>query len=264
VTEVDPFPDWFDALEKRHFASLTFQEVRKGLQALSSLYVERRERLARGAALDGAGKRAAFGLFYGPLHFLTVRAVARALEIGRLDPPLIVDLGCGSAAAGAGWALASSPAPEVTGVELNGWAVEEARLNLRALGLRGRVSKGDVLGARLPRAGGVLLAWTLNELEPEPAAALLERLLAAQGEGAALLVVEPIARRVAAAWPLWATAFESRGGRQDEWRFPAELPERLRLLDKAAGLDHRELTARSLFLPGARGGRRSGAAPPRA
>ncbi|MGE0456019.1 MAG: hypothetical protein AB7O37_21990 [Vicinamibacteria bacterium] len=263
MTGADRFPGWFDALEKRHFASLTFQEVRKGLQALSSLYVERRERLARGAALDGAGKRAAFGLFYGPLHFLTVRAVARALEIGRLDPPLIVDLGCGSAAAGAGWALASAPAPEVAGVELNGWAVEEARFNLRALGLRGRVSKGDLLGARLPRTGGVLLAWTLNELEPEPAAALLERLLAARAEGAALLVVEPIARRVASAWPQWAAAFESRGGRQDEWRFPAELPERLRLLDKAAGLDHRELTARSLFLRGSRGGGPPGAHVPR-
>ncbi|HKQ60062.1 MAG TPA: hypothetical protein VJS92_02180, partial [Candidatus Polarisedimenticolaceae bacterium] len=41
------------------------------------------------------------------------------------------------------------------------------------------------------------------------------------------------------------------GGRADEWRLPAELPEPLRKLDRAAGLDHRELTARSLWLAGA-------------
>ena len=44
--------------------------------------------------------------------------------------------------------------------------------------------------------------------------------------------------------------FVEAGGRADRWRFTAELPERLRLLDRAAGLDHRELTARSLYLPG--------------
>jgi hypothetical protein len=39
------------------------------------------------------------------------------------------------------------------------------------------------------------------------------------------------------------------GGRADEWRFRVELPERLALMDRAAGLDHRELTGRSLWLP---------------
>jgi len=38
------------------------------------------------------------------------------------------------------------------------------------------------------------------------------------------------------------------GAREDEWRFAAELPERMRLLDRAAGLDHAVLTARSLWL----------------
>jgi hypothetical protein len=68
------------------------------LQALSSLYVERRDRSERGAALRRAGKRAAFALFYGPLHFLIVREIVRALS-----PPTpastIVDLGCGTGAA---------------------------------------------------------------------------------------------------------------------------------------------------------------------
>ena len=56
----DPFAAWFAALEARHLGRLTFQEVRRALQALSSLYVERRGRLASGAALESEGKRAAF------------------------------------------------------------------------------------------------------------------------------------------------------------------------------------------------------------
>ena len=63
-----------------------------------------------------------------------------------------------------------------------------------------------------------------------------------------MLVVEPIARRPVPFWTAWADAFCTAGGRDDTWRFPAGLPERMQLLDKAAGLDHRELTARSLWL----------------
>ena len=50
------------------------------------------------------------------------------------------------------------------------------------------------------------------------------------------------------------TAFRAAGGRADTWRFKAVLPERMRLMDKAAGLHHQELTARSLWL-GRSGGR---------
>jgi hypothetical protein len=68
---------WVQALEARHLADLTFSEVSRALRALSSAYVERRARLSSGAALSGAGKRAAFALFYGPLHYLLVKHVAR-------------------------------------------------------------------------------------------------------------------------------------------------------------------------------------------
>ena len=61
--------------------------------------------------------------------------------------------------------------------------------------------------------------------------------------------MEPIARGAAPWWSEWARALEKAGGRADEWRLAAGLPERLRLLDRAAGLDHRQLTARSLYLP---------------
>jgi len=63
-------------------------------------------------------------------------------------------------------------------------------------------------------------------------------------------VIEPIARRLMSWWDEWARDWKKAGGREDEWRFAVELPERLALMDKAAGLDHRELTGRSLWLPG--------------
>jgi hypothetical protein len=64
------------------------------------------------------------------------------------------------------------------------------------------------------------------------------------------LIVEPIARRVTSWWDEWAQKLKPLGGRNDDWRFRIDLPERLLLMDKAAGLDHRELTGRSLWLPG--------------
>ena len=244
------FEAWFEALERRHLASLTFREVRHGLQALSSLYVERRQRLGQGAALEGAGKRAAFALFYGPLHFLTVREIVAALGSAAVKPPLIVDLGAGTGAAGAAWALAQSPPAELLAVERHGWAAGEATWTLGALGLRGRVLRADVGGYAFSRPpGGVLAAYTVNELDEPARNGLLERLLAAADTGAAILVVEPLARRSVPWWNAWQAAFAGAGGRADEWRFRVPLPERLALLDKAAGLDHRELGARSLWIP---------------
>ena len=76
-------PDAFmTSLEERHLADLRFSEVTRALRALSSTYVERRESaLADHKALDGAGKRAAFALYYGPIHFLLVQHIVR--ELGR-------------------------------------------------------------------------------------------------------------------------------------------------------------------------------------
>ncbi len=250
----DPFSRWLAALQARHRANLTFAEVRRGLQALSSLYVERRGRIADGAALDGAGKRAAFALFLGPLHFLIVREVVRALRAADTAPDRIVDLGCGTGAAGAAWALEARPHPYVEGVDRSGWAAAEARWTLRSLGLRGSAVAGDLDRVHLPgRGGAVVAAFTANELDEARRDRLLVRLLDAGRAGARVLVVEPIARRAAPWWDRWAAAFRAAGGRDDEWRFPAELPERLAELDRAAGLDHRELLARSLWIgPAAR------------
>src|SRR5947208_17103429 len=106
---------WLADLERRHLAELTFPEVSRALRALSATYVERRAKIAEGAALSGAGKRAAFALFYGPLHFLLVRHIlehARNQEAARLP---VVDLGCGTGAAGAACASIAGSGREVTG-----------------------------------------------------------------------------------------------------------------------------------------------------
>jgi hypothetical protein len=245
----DPLVSWLSALEARHRGDLTFAEIRRGLQALSSLYVQRRGRIASGAALDGAGKRAAFALYLGPLHFLIVREVVRALRAAEPAPARIVDLGCGTGAAGAAWALEARPRPFYEGVDRSGWAAAEARWTLQALGLRGHVHTGDLDREELPgRGGAVIAAFTANELEADRRERLLGRLLQAGRAGARILLVEPISTRVTPWWRDWAAAFGSEGGRADEWRFPAALPETLAALDRAAGLDHRELLARSLWI----------------
>jgi hypothetical protein len=244
----EPLARWLEALADRHLSELRFPEVRRALQALSSLYVERRQRLASGSALDGAGKRAAFAVYYGPLHFLLVRSIVRSLDFARRELRQVQDLGCGTAAAGAAWALEAGGC-RVSGVEKRGWAVEEARWTLHVLGLPGAVREADVVQAQVAGAGaGVLAAFVVNELEASARSRLLFRLLDAHARGAQILIVEPLARKALPWWEEWASAFAARSGRQDLWRFPVELPEWLQTLDQAAGLRHRELTGRSLAL----------------
>ena len=101
---------WLRAAERRYTADLRVQEITRALRALSSAYVERRERGGRQhvhGALDTAGKRAAFALYYAPLHFMAVSEVVHSLRARMPAPESILDLGCGTGAAGAAWALAA-------------------------------------------------------------------------------------------------------------------------------------------------------------
>lgn len=250
---------WLAALESRYLSDLRFPEVTRALRALSAAYVERRG--PRGAdarsgrrvhgALDSAGKRAAFALFYGPLHFLTVRHVIGALGALPAAPAAVLDLGCGTGVAGAAWALHAGGGPHVFGLDRHPWAVAEARWTYRELGLHGTAREGEVSTLPRIRPGTAIVAgWLLNELADEPRLRLEHALTAAAERGSHVLVVEPIARSVSPWWDAAASRVRARGGREDEWRFTADLPPLLRLLDKAAGLDHRELTARTLYLPG--------------
>lgn len=240
-----------DALEARHLASLRFSEVSRALRALSSAYVQRRDRLSQGAALDGGGKRAAFALFYGPLHYLTVQAIVTQVTTGDERVDTIVDLGCGTGAAGSAWAMALDARPQVVGIDRHQWAVGEAAWTYHHFGLRARARQGDTVRAPLPtRRAGIVAGWLANELSEDGRAALRERLAEAQHQGATLLIVEPIARSVSPWWDAWVAAFDLPGARSDEWRFALELPAMVQKLTRAAGLTRQEVTARSLWVPG--------------
>jgi hypothetical protein len=239
---------WLQALDVRHLADLTPSEVARALRALSSLYVERRARLADGGALGTAGKRAAFALFYAPIHFFLVRHVVRALAPAPVAR--IHDLGCGTGSAGAAWGL-ETPGARISGVDRHPWAVAEANWAYRTLGLDGRAVQQDVARARLgpaPRTG-IVAAYTVNELSDPVRHELLTRFLEARASGASILVIEPLARGVTPWWSAWEAAVVAAGGRSDEWRVPAVLPRRQRDLARAAGLRPTELLARSLFAP---------------
>jgi hypothetical protein len=245
VTEVER---WLAALEDRHLANLTRPELTRALRALSSCYVERRDRLAQGAALEGAGKRAAFALFYGPLHFLTLSHIVSALGTRERTLRAIVDLGCGTGAAGAAWALACNHRPSIAGTDRSAWAVQEANWTYRHFALQGRATTGDITRTpfRADQRSGIVLAYAVNELPPERRAVVLERIIDRSRAGAAVLIVEPIARRGADWWEEWRNTLIAEGARADEWRFTAPLPPLLRTIAKGAGLDPRELTARTI------------------
>lgn len=238
---------WLTALDERHLANLTQSEVTRALRALSSCYVERREKLASGGPLDSAGKRAAFALFYAPVHFIVLREIVRALDAGA-GVQRVVDLGCGTGSAGAAFALEAGA--RVDGFDRNPWAVTEANWTYQTLGLQGRATIGSIQRTKLPTGRGtaILLAYAINELPDADRDSLLPRIVEAREHGVRLLIIEPIARRMNRWWEGWRAALDAR---HDEWRFRIALPARQRSLAKAAGLDPQELTARSLYFEAA-------------
>jgi len=244
-----PIDEWLAGLEQRHLGNLTRSEVTRALRALSSCYVERRAKLRSGTALEGEGKRAAFALYYGPLHFLTVTEIVRALGAHELAVRSIADLGCGTGVGGAAWGLACAARPAIEGIDASGWAVEEANRTYRALGLRGRAKTGDLVRyfpSERSSGSAILLAYAINELHEDARTTLLARLIASGRAGTPFLIVESIARRDKPWWAEWADRLGVEGAREDEWRFRAVLPPLVEQLARSAGLSHGELTARSL------------------
>ena len=249
MNESDRIAAWLEALEQRHLADLTFAEVGRALRALSSCYVERRGRIAGGSALDGAGKRAAFALYYGPMHFILLRHILGAIggQLGR--DVAILDVGCGTGVAGAAWSLASGAATQIMGIDRSDWAVAEAHWTWHSLGVPGRARRGDALAAPWPRKRlAIVAAFTANELQSEARSRLRERLEQRASLGDTILVVEPVARGVAPWWSEWRDRWTALGVREDEWRVHLALPEIVARLDRAVGMRHDELTARTLFV----------------
>ena len=242
-----------DALEQRHLANLRFSDVTRALRALSSAYVERRESaLADHKALDGAGKRAAFAMYYGPLHFLLVQHIIKQIGV-ELAPGLVVDLGCGTGVAGAAIATSAAAPLSVLGVDTHPWTLTEAQFTYKAFGLKSDVRRAHAAKTRFPADTSIVVAaFVVNELTERDRAALLEQLKADRRELTAdrrhVLIVEPISQRISPWWDQWAAEFQKLGGRADVWKARIDVPPLVRRLAKAAGLRPEMLTARSVFV----------------
>ena len=257
----EAFDAWLEGTVSRFVPPLTFTELRKGAQALSTLYVERRGGGALATrAIEGTGKRAALATYFAALHFLVAHHAVRAAEghPALVAARRVVDLGCGTGAVGAAVAASLPAARQVVGVDRSGWALEEAERTWRAFGLEGRAQRGELPNAA-PRGGrGTLYVagWSASELDDAGRSALLRRLVGAVRRGAAIFVVEPLAKGVAPWWPEWEQAFAPLGVRTLLVRVSIDRPHFIREMDKAAHLDHQVIGARVLA-----GGRLPAAAP---
>jgi len=240
------FDRWIEAVLARA-EPLTFREIRKGVRALSSLYVERRDAGGPARALEGRGKRAAFASYYAALHFLTTWHALDALgDDAPEDVARVLDLGCGTGAAGAAAARALG-AQRVLGLDRSGWALAEARRTYAAFGLDSRTRRGALPAALPNRAGSgdlLLLAWTTNELADPARDELRGDLQRARERGARLLLLEPLSGRASPWWNDWCEALPEI--RNDTLKRRVTRPAWIAQMDKAAGLDHSVLGARLL------------------
>lgn len=257
---------WIADARQRN-GDLEVRDLRRGIQAVSSVYVESRRQGELGSrATRGAARRAAFASYFAPLHFLTTWHLLASGELGELpDIGRIVDLGCGTGAVSAALALRASPAPPIEAVDSLGWALGEARRTYAHFGLRARTRR-----LRLPRGlpslradDQVVCGWFANECSNEERAGLLDALERGVKRGAGLVVLEPLAERAVPWWSEWVDRLGARGLSSGLFRQPAELPELLATLDQASGLDHSELGARWIAC-GCAGNETSGGASGRA
>lgn len=241
----------FTELQERYSRDLTFQEIRRGLQALSQVYTAKRNKLQTQGVWDGAGKRAAFALYYGSIHFVLFSEIARSLGPNLQHIKAVLDLGCGTGVGALAWAAHVPQSIQVTAVDEANWAVGEARWLMERWGVAAKVTRQDVLTPRfLGREGLVFAGFTVNELADAQRQTLCDKLMQAHADGAQVLIVEPIANNVVPWWSHWQKIFADRGGQTREWKIPTRgLPEGLLLLDKAAAFHHRVLSGRSLYLP---------------
>jgi SAM-dependent methyltransferase len=245
------FERWLEAAAARSTAELTPAELRKGVRALSSLWVERRGAGALGErALEGRAKRAAFATYYTALHLLTAWHALDELGPGFLHGLARVhDLGCGAGAAGAAAGLAAGGVAEIHALDRSGFALGEARRCYAAFGLRARTRRGslpEAFPARADTRDLIVLGWAANELAPAARDALLDALAAAARRGARFLVLEPLSGAVSPWWAQWAERLVPLGAEARLVKREVALPDWIADLDRAAGLDHAVLGARVL------------------
>lgn len=253
---------WVEAAVAR--SGLSVRDVRRGVQSVSSVYVESRGKGRIGArATESKAKRAALSTYYAPLHFLAAHHVVEAIgsqALGR--PERIVDLGCGTAACGVAVARALDPErratgldPErcasVLGLDRSGWLLAEARHTFAAFGVAGRTRRANLPQA-LPRLGESDLAvvgYLLNELDASGREILLRQLASAVSAGARLLILEPLSGAISPWWETAVAALAPLGVRAEILKFAIDRPQWIEAIDTASRLDHREIGARVLFGP---------------
>ncbi len=228
---------------------LEFKEIRKGVQALSSLYVERREgRDLSARAVEGEGKRAALATYYAPLHFLCAWHLFgdETRDATASEPDTLFDLGCGTGAAGAAVARRLPRSPRVVGIDRSGYALREARRTHAAFGVAGSTRRGRLPRALpAPRPGDVwLFAYALNEFSDSDREQTLKALCEAHSAGVRTLILEPLAGAATRWWPAWRRELEPLGLRFGTIKRSLARPEWIARLDRAASLDHRVLGAR--------------------
>lgn len=246
------FDAWLAATVARHTADLEFRELRKGAQALSWLYVERRGEVDLAArAVDGRGKRAALASYYAPLHFLAAQHALAQIGPTRLGAVRrVFDLGCGTGATGAAVARTLDSA-NVVAIDRSGFALSEARHTYAAFRLLAQTRRAQLPGASPRPAAGELwvLGWAVNELDERSRNALGERLVRALESGVRVLLLEPLAGGVVPWWSEWCTELARLGVVDRESKARVALPEWVAHVDRAAGLDHRVVGARVLVGP---------------
>jgi 2-polyprenyl-3-methyl-5-hydroxy-6-metoxy-1,4-benzoquinol methylase len=240
---------WMTRLEARHLANLQFAEVSRALRALSSAYVERRHTaIAAGRVLDSVGKRAAFALYYGPLHFVTTTRILEALDVPRdaLRALPILDLGCGSGAVGA--AVANwTGTRRIHGFDVHPWALDQARTTYASFGLDAAVTRASVARLHRPALPSFIVAgYVVNELPDSERELLRRTLIDAVRHGSRLLVIEPLSGQAAPWWPAWVDVFAPLGARADTWQLTIAPPELTIRLGKAAGLTPTSVKARTI------------------
>lgn len=253
---------YLEALQDRHLKDLKFSEVTRALRALSAGYVEKREEGGVAKALDGRGKRAAFGLYYGTTHFLAVEALIQELGLGfnggeikldgqrskHLSNIQILDLGCGTGVCGAAWSLGSSRPTNVLGVDRSSFALHETRWTYNTLRIQGDTSRSisETLDAiRPPHA--IVLGWTLNELDDARRDLVGERIAPWVARGSRLLIVEPISKRVTPWWDDWIKRFPLDRCVVAEKRLRLDLPPKIALLARSAGLGTESTAIRVMY-----------------
>ena len=189
------FDTWIQDLETRHLSDLRFAEVSRALRALSSTYIERRRTIHHGAALAGAGKRAAFALFYGPLHYLIVREVVQPNRRGRRAEICARRSGLWDWRLGRGMGGQDSTIRQAVAIDRT-LVGRRGNTNLPAFRRDRPVAPGRYdFGCVAGMAGGIAGGVRRERVPADARDRLLQRFLERAARGDAVLVVEPVARR---------------------------------------------------------------------